>query len=611
MNACGLGAGQFRPRKEKRKLHAVTLAGVLGTAVIALVLGLWGPEAEAAQVAINLYGKTLAGWSTSPGTETNPGPTFTVNLGDDIRMTLTSEDPPIYGGHAFWIDYNNNGIIDLGSEPSSPEFTAPIMFAFTANVAGTFTYYCSIHSGPPYSPTSSLMRGTWITRGPPSVAVRSPTVSSSWSGGVPHDIRFDLAHPDPPATLTVWVNYSASGGAISGPIAGPISGTPNPNAVSWTPTGLNVLDAIINITAMDSAGRGGFGRSPAFEVDSTPPTVTSTVPSSGASGVAPNAQVLVVWSEGMNRSASGFPASFGLRRVADGFWVAGSTGWSADSKQMTFTRGTALDPFTTYEALVNATARDDSDPGNRVGMPLSWQFTTGAAIDLTPPVIISVVARPPVQAEGGLVNVTAAVTDDRAVGAVSLRVVGPSVDLNLTMVAAGGTTWFVNRSYATKGTYTVTVWATDGSGNVASRGGTFSIRDLTPPPTPGNTTAVVRADGSIAVTWSAVGVPDLAGYHVYRATTAGGPYSRLTAQPIPPSGPRELVDRNVEPGVTYRYVVTAIDLDGNESPLSLEAVATRPTTDLLPWILVAGVLATAALVAVVWVRRRRLRGPSQ
>src|SRR5439155_11497945 len=51
----------------------------------------------------------------------------------------------------------------------------------------------------------------------------------------------------------------------------------------------------------------------------------------------------------------------------------------------------------------------------------------------------------------------------------------------------------------------------------------FLFADRTPPAAPSPTVAP-GATGSVVLTWSYGGEPDLAGYQVYRSATSGGPY---------------------------------------------------------------------------------------
>jgi len=89
------------------------------------------------RVPLSLGASASTGWNN-----TQPGPTITVNLYDDVKLTLVSTDGL---SHQFHVDYSGNGVPDPG-EPLSPVFRTPaITYEFIANTPGTFTYYCTIH----------------------------------------------------------------------------------------------------------------------------------------------------------------------------------------------------------------------------------------------------------------------------------------------------------------------------------------------------------------------------------------------------------------------------------------------------------------------------------
>ncbi len=110
---------------------------------------------------------------------------------------------------------------------------------------------------------------------------------------------------------------------------------------------------------------------------------------------------------------------------------------------------------------------------------------------------------------------------------------------------------------------------TPGSVNV---GQTFDgcIGDSTPPATPTGLVATA-SDNQVALDWDDNAENDLLGYIVYRSTVMGGPYGTLTGSPIFPSS---LTDTSAINGTTYYYVVSAVDISDNESPLSAEVSAT-------------------------------------
>ncbi len=94
--------------------------------------------------------------------------------------------------------------------------------------------------------------------------------------------------------------------------------------------------------------------------------------------------------------------------------------------------------------------------------------------------------------------------------------------------------------------------------------------DTTPPAAPTGL-AATPYDGAVDLVWNANGEGDLAGYNVYRATTAGGPYSQLNTGLVASAS---YLDATAVNGTTYYYVVTAVDTSSNESADSNEASAT-------------------------------------
>jgi hypothetical protein len=78
---------------------------------------------------------------------------------------------------------------------------------------------------------------------------------------------------------------------------------------------------------------------------------------------------------------------------------------------------------------------------------------------------------------------------------------------------------------------------------------------------------------SVSLSWTA-SMSTVVGYNVYRSTTSGGPYTLITSTPV---AGVTYTDTAVQAGVTYFYVVTAVDANGNESAFSNEASVTVPT----------------------------------
>jgi hypothetical protein len=77
---------------------------------------------------------------------------------------------------------------------------------------------------------------------------------------------------------------------------------------------------------------------------------------------------------------------------------------------------------------------------------------------------------------------------------------------------------------------------------------------------------------SVSLSWTASTSPNVSGYNVYRATTAGGTYVRINGSTVTGTS---FVDRNVVAGQTYYYVATALN-GTSESGFSTSVSARIP-----------------------------------
>jgi plastocyanin len=164
------GFGVVRVRPSRRAALASCLGALLVLVPIAASAA-WLVE-PAAAVTFTLHGST-SGWGFTANSIASPGPTLTVNLGDSVTMRLFSEDQ---APHTFLVDYDGDRNPDAG-EPRSAVFssrTTALVYTFTANLAGSFTYWCDIHYG--------RMVGTFVVQGaantPPTVMAVSGSPSS-------------------------------------------------------------------------------------------------------------------------------------------------------------------------------------------------------------------------------------------------------------------------------------------------------------------------------------------------------------------------------------------------------------------------------------------------
>ena len=84
--------------------------------------------------------------------------------------------------------------------------------------------------------------------------------------------------------------------------------------------------------------------------------------------------------------------------------------------------------------------------------------------------------------------------------------------------------------------------------------------------------ACVTGSGhSVDLNWTASTTAGVS-YNIYRGTISGGPYTFLSSAGTTTS----FTDSNVQSGITYYYVVTALDSSNNESVYSNQAQAVIP-----------------------------------
>ena len=79
---------------------------------------------------------------------------------------------------------------------------------------------------------------------------------------------------------------------------------------------------------------------------------------------------------------------------------------------------------------------------------------------------------------------------------------------------------------------------------------------------------------SVNLSWTASASSNVAGYNVYRGTTAAGPYTKVNSGVVAGTA---YTDTTAQPGQTYYYVLTAVDGSNNESPFSAS-----PAQSVLP-----------------------------
>lgn len=115
-----------------------------------------------------------------------------------------------------------------------------------------------------------------------------------------------------------------------------------------------------------------------------------------------------------------------------------------------------------------------------------------------------------------------------------------------------------------------------------------------------------RQKAEIQVEWSTASEMNTAGFHLYRAESPDGPFTRITTELIPASpdpltgGDYSFSDRGVVPGRTYYYQLEEIELDGGGSRAGPVEVKAEAETSF--WLPLAALLLFIAILTAVQAR---------
>ncbi|HYI09486.1 MAG TPA: hypothetical protein VEK57_10485 [Thermoanaerobaculia bacterium] len=108
-----------------------------------------------------------------------------------------------------------------------------------------------------------------------------------------------------------------------------------------------------------------------------------------------------------------------------------------------------------------------------------------------------------------------------------------------------------------------------------------TFKDLVPPPVPTELTPLVEPS-NVRLVWNPVEAADLAGYKVYRTEGQGHGTNIREIGTIPLHNElltvTNYIDTGVNPGIAFRYSVTAIDKSGNESARATSGWVVAPKT---------------------------------
>ncbi|MEO8524680.1 MAG: Ig-like domain-containing protein [Caldimonas sp.] len=249
----------------------------------------------------------------------------------------------------------------------------------------------------------------------------------------------------------------------------------------------------------------------ASAADTTPPTVTLTVPAPGATAVANNTAITATFSEDMNATTI-TATSFTVVNSALGTPVAGSVAYSSAGRTAIFTPTTpaTLASNTQFTGTITTAATDLA--GNALAASYVWSFTTAALPDTTRPTVTLTVPAAGATAVPNNTAITATFSEDMnpttITGATFTLVnstLGAAVPGVVSYSATSRTAIFTPSTPATLAansqfTATITTGASDlaGNGLAANFVWTFTTAAL-PDTTRPTVTVTVPAPGATAV----------------------------------------------------------------------------------------------------------------
>ncbi|GFE61361.1 Ig-like domain-containing protein [Geobacter sp. AOG2] len=246
------------------------------------------------------------------------------------------------------------------------------------NNSNTYTFYFTTESAPDTVP--------------PTVTPSSPADGAT---NVPLNSTIVAQFSEPMTSTSVTTSSFTLNNGVSGTV---VYDSTN-NTATFTPSsalaGGTTYTATVTTAVTDLAGNHmAANKTWQFTTlipDTTPPTVLSTSPVSGATSVAVTSAITIVFSESMDPST----ITTGTITVAG---VSGTVSYDSGTNTATFTPSSSLNYGTDYTATVSTGVKDLA--GNALQASRVWTFTTGQ--NVTPPDVNEYCQVPPFIAGTGV-----------------------------------------------------------------------------------------------------------------------------------------------------------------------------------------------------------------
>jgi Ice-binding-like/Bacterial Ig-like domain len=227
---------------------------------------------------------------------------------------------------------------------------------------------------------------TFTTAPPPTVL---STVPLNGAVGVAQSTTVSATFSEPMEASTInTTTFTLAGPGVT-PVTGSVSfagstATFTPGAALATGT---LYTATITTGATDPTGNALAANYVWTFTTAGSPSVTSTVPASGANDVPLNQKVSATFSGHMTASTITATGTFTLAVAGGGVAVPGTVTYDAVSDTAIFTPTAALAINTPYTATITTAAQ--SAQGNALPANYAWNFSTGPQLNASAPIVIS------------------------------------------------------------------------------------------------------------------------------------------------------------------------------------------------------------------------------
>jgi len=205
----------------------------------------------------------------------------------------------------------------------------------------------------------------------PTIAISAPTTSATYTASSATLVLSGTASDASGIASVTWSNSRGGLGTAAG-------------TTSWS-TGAITLQLgtnVITVTARDAFGNlGAATLTVTFNGDTAPPTIVSSSPAAGATGVSAFTKVLLTFNEAMNPST--ISTSTIELRTAGNALVPATVTYGVTTLTATLTPTAALTPSSTYTVIVKGGAsgsRVQDLAGNSLASTATWTFTTTASL---------------------------------------------------------------------------------------------------------------------------------------------------------------------------------------------------------------------------------------